>query len=273
MIVMVEQGRLGNQIFQYLALRSVARPHEKVRLMGFDQLRATFDGLDARFTAIDGSVLRHLRSIDYARLRRVSSLIPGFDLVEETTDGKALAPNARMRVCTPAWFQSPTALNSPALAQMSLKPELLDQARSAISGRTDCAFIHVRAGDYRTWPSPDAPAILSPQWYRTQLDELRRAGRLHAFVVGDEPEYVDEIAAVLPDSTVIRTDERVEFALLTQCRAGVLSASTFAYWGAYFAHRRAGGHFIAPQYWAGHASQAWFPPGIESPFLDYRPTF
>ncbi len=268
---MVEQGRLGNQIFQYLALRSVARPHETVRLLGFDQLRAGFDGLDARFTAIDNSPLRHLHSIDYARVRRLGRHIPGFDLIQETAEGEAVAPAARLRVCVPAWFQSPSVLNSAALARMSVKSELLDAARAAMGDHADCAFIHVRAGDYRTWPSVDAPAILSPQWYRTQLEELRRDGPLHAIVVGDEPGYVDEVAEALTDATVVRTDALVEFALLTQCRAGVLSASTFAYWGAYFAHRRAGGRFIAPQFWAGHASQAWYPPGIASPFLDYQP--
>ncbi|MDO9484501.1 MAG: alpha-1,2-fucosyltransferase [Actinomycetota bacterium] len=270
MIVMVEQGRLGNQIFQYLALRSVARPGERIQLMGFDQLRATFDGLDARFTAIDTSMLRHLRSINYARIRRASSFVPGLDLVEETVDGQPVAPSARMRICVPAWFQSPTVLSTSALAAMQVKPALVQAARSVVSQHADYAFIHVRAGDYRTWPSAEAPAILSPAWYRTQLGELRLEGPLHAFVVGDEPEYVDEVADALTDATVVRADELTEFALLTQCSAGVLSASTFAYWGAYFAHRQKGGHFIAPQYWAGHASHAWYPPGIASPFLDYR---
>jgi len=269
---MVEQGRLGNQIFQYLALRDAARPGESIRLLGFDQLRETFDGIDARFTSIDGSALRHLRSIDYARVRGIGTHVPGFALIEETDDGRAVAPAARMRVSVPAWFQSPRALSSPALPSMRVKPRLVQRAVAAMGGHTDAAFVHVRAGDYRTWPSEQAPAILSPQWYRAQLDELRRSGPLHAFVVGDEAAYVEEVAAALTDVTIVRAGALVEFALLTQCRAGVLSASTFAYWGAWFASRGAGGRFIAPQYWAGHASQAWYPPGIQSPFLEYRPT-
>ena len=34
MITMVESGRVGNQIFQYLGLRSVAAPGEKIILFG-----------------------------------------------------------------------------------------------------------------------------------------------------------------------------------------------------------------------------------------------
>ena len=64
MIFMVESGRLGDQVFQYLALRRCARDGEVIRPFGFDQLSSVFDGVDATLTSIDENPLRRLQSMD-----------------------------------------------------------------------------------------------------------------------------------------------------------------------------------------------------------------
>ena len=67
---MVEAGGLDNQIFQYVGLRSVTRPHENIMLFGFDSLFATFDGIQTRHVSIENSPLRHLASINYESVNR-----------------------------------------------------------------------------------------------------------------------------------------------------------------------------------------------------------
>lgn len=277
MIAMVESGRLGNQIFQYAALRSVAKRRETLLLLGFDQLRSTFDGVDARFVTISTSPLRHLATLDYGRLGRVAAVLPGVGMIDEDEVAHARRETrAAWAVARPSWFQSAGVLQSRALASLSVKRPFVDRARAFLSDvgmhPSSTAFVHVRAGDYRTWPSPEHPAILSAEWYRSRIDEMRASRpELAVVAIGDEAAYTDEVISNVPDAVAYRADEASEFALMTICGAGILSASSFAYWGAYFAKRAdPAALMLGPQYWAGHAQRRWYPPNIAAPFIDYR---
>ena len=102
MIVMVEAGRLGNQIFQYVGLRSVTRPRENIMLLGFDSLFATFDGIQARHVSIENSPLRHLASVNYESVNRWTAMLPGLSTMGESAIGEPDRPSTRNSICDPA---------------------------------------------------------------------------------------------------------------------------------------------------------------------------
>ena len=77
MILMVEAGGLGDQISQYVGLRSVTRPRENIMLFGFDSLFATFDGIQARHVSIQNSPLQHLASVNCDSVDRWTANLPG----------------------------------------------------------------------------------------------------------------------------------------------------------------------------------------------------
>ena len=134
MIAMVESGRIGNQIFQYAALRAVARPREPLLLLGFDQLRSTFDGVQARFVTIATSPLKHLVSLDYERMARVTAVLPGLGLISEDDAAHARRDTgAAWALARPSWFQSADILRSPALAALSVKPVFASRARAFLA--------------------------------------------------------------------------------------------------------------------------------------------
>lgn len=276
MLAMVEEGRLGNQLFQYAALRSEARPGERLMLFGFDQLKETFDGVDAQFVHIASNPLKHLVSLDYSRLSRITDRIPGVSSVKENDEAMPIRGGGRIEIVHPSWFQSPAFLDSPAVSTLKIKDQLATAAKSLLrelnpSG-APCAFIHVRAGDYRTWPSPETPAILPPHWYAEQAAALSaRVPGIHFIGVGDEPGYVREVMSSIENSSCAHAGFGEEFALMSQCQHGVLSASSFAYWAAWFAKRHSpAGFFLAPEHWAGHASSHWYPANIASDFLTFE---
>ena len=274
---MVESGRLGNQLFQYLALRSVAKSNERIVLFGFDQLKSTFDGLDAHFVHIETNPLKHLVSIDYSRVQRMSAGLPGLGIIREDDKARpARNPASSLAIALPSWFQSDTFLGSLALQSLQVKPHLLESTHRFLTSHglngASTAFVQVRAGDYRLWPTPEKPAILPPSWYRDRIAELRlHRPELTIVAIGDEPSYTQEVITGLPDSLIFNSDYAAEFALMTVCSGGVLSASSFAYWGAYFAKRNyPQGAYLAPRFWAGHATGSWWPDHIQASFIDYR---
>ena len=149
-------------------------------------------------------------------------------------------------------------------------------ARSELTRRSltpeSTAFVHARGGDYRTWPSRESAAILPVSWYAEQVADMRaREADLELVVVGDDPELGSELADVIGGHHIQTGSESIDLALLATCQAGILSASSFAYWGAHFAHAAGSqGPFIAPEFWIGHRTQQWYPPFIQADFLDYR---
>lgn len=276
MIIMIESGRLGNQVFQYLALRSCARAGEGIQLFGFDQLDSVFTGVQAKFTSIQANPLRHLQSIDSRRLGRLAKLLPATGIISEDSTGNAVVESrGRLMLAAPSWFQNSNILAEPALALMQVRESWLARAHAILAelGLTPelTAFVHVRAGDYRTWPSAEHPAILTPDWYSRQAAQLKESvPDLQFIIIGDEPAYRAEVTRAIPTSVEIESTFETEFALMTICASGILSASTFAFWGAYFAHReRPGSLFIAPEFWAGHRCKTWYPSSLQATFLTY----
>lgn len=275
-IIMIESGRLGNQIFQYLALRHCASEQERIWLLGFDQLNDVFTGIDARFTSIHGNPLRHLQSIDSNTLANIARMIPSASLITEDEHGSPLASDhTKLRFASSSWFQNAQLLENAAVDPLNVREHWLARARSSLGGAEldprFTAFVHARAGDYRTWPSADFPAVLDLAWYADQAEALSREfPGLRFAVIGDEPGYRSEVAAAIPNSVEIDAGFETEFALMTLCHSGVLSASTYALWGAFFAKRaHSEGRFIAPQYWAGHRRGEWYPSAIQTDFLTY----
>jgi hypothetical protein len=275
MIVMVEEGRLGNQVFQYAALRTACRPNERLWLLGFDQLRETFTGIDARFSHIASNPLKHLVTLNYDRVRTLSRFVPMTGMVNESTESMVVRQPSRVSISQPAWYQTDAYANSEAVRRLRVREDHLERAQAVLEANglsgARTAFVHVRAGDYRQWPTAEAPAILSPEWYRAQIMRLRESDSTVAVIgIGDEPEYVAEVMSSVPNGFTAREDYATEFALMSLCASGILSASSFAYWGAVFARRTfPNGTYIAPRFWAGHATQSWYPPNIQTNSLSY----
>ena len=48
-------------------------------------------------------------------------------------------------------------------------------------------------------------------------------------------------------------NEEIDFSMMTRCSDGILSASSFAWWGACFSKiNNPDGIFLAPKFWLGH---------------------
>ena len=83
-----------------------------------------------------------------------------------------------------------------------------------------------------------------------------RKADLEFVVVGDDPELGSELANVIGGNHIQTGSESIDLALLATCQAGILSASSFAFWGAHSARASGSqGPFIAPEFWIGHGTQ------------------
>ena len=282
MIIFFENGRLGNQIFQYCALKKF---HKKgsIFLVGMRSLKTMFTGVEV----VGGTnwvwklIERFIFHLAQGPLHILAKKLRVIGFVEEelTAKGsKLIVQNGffkNLYYCSQIYFQSENMIENSVAEKIELKPELLNLASIYLMKlpceRTATFFVHVRRGDYLNWPSRSAPAVLPLIWYQEQMNLVRSKYAKPFFViVSDDGLYADEMFGHCEDVLVSYENEELDFALMSRCDGGILSASSFAWWAAYFARRNnKDAFFIAPLYWVGHCSKIWHPQNIETSWLTY----
>ncbi|WP_186517603.1 alpha-1,2-fucosyltransferase [Synechococcus sp. PROS-9-1] len=133
-------------------------------------------------------------------------------------------------------------------------------------------FVHIRRGDYLRWPSLQSPAVLSLSWYLKAIEVITKYSPKSTFIfMGDDLMYLEDIFGSRPDSFISQNSPQIDLMLMSLCHHGILSASSFAWWGAKYCslYHDLDPFCLAPKYWIGHRSQQWYPPFMETPNLTY----
>jgi len=282
MIIFFESGQLGNQLFQYCALKSMPGKGP-LYLIGMQSLKTIFLGVEvAGGKKLDKFIERLIRFLGQAKIEILARKFRLFGLIEEQqpSDGSWIQQRRGflkdIYYCDSAYFQSEDLHAQSVASTLELRPDLSVQATSIFKDfpqdRTETFFVHVRRGDYFSWPSTEAPAVLPPDWYQAQMDMVRsRCGKPFFVVVSDEAAYADEVFADCLDVYVSHESQGVDFALMAKCDGGgVLSPSSFSWWGACFVRRaNKDAFFVAPLFWGGHRKGEWHPEGVETSWINY----
>lgn len=270
-LVFPENGRLGNQLFQYFGLCAARIPEETVHLIGFASLAHGFTGLDSSpIRTHVGSSRIFSRFLRWASTTRFSVDLGARSLYSQAD--AFIGP----RVVRRAYFQTPEVLNLGAQSSVDFAEDVYERAQEALLNlgiSSGFSFIHVRTGDYTRWPSAAAPAVLPDAWIESAANSLRQiAGNRPIIVLGDD--YADSlIIADRLQAHHVHVSETVDMCLMSMAQSGVLSASTFALWGANFARSRNGapGPWFAPKFWGGIRLNRWHPDSLIVDWLTYLP--
>ena len=284
MILVRSQGRLGNQLFLYSAVSQKRRDKELVVLVGFLELRKLFTKLPGRVIwlplphAFDLAVKRFFKSLATAN-RRACRCVR-----EASGDSRKLS---RGRSCiVPLVFEfglCQSAEEAPLAPVSSLLPARRDALPWLDSGKGwlarlgldegEYAFVHLRFGDYLDFSAHGLSPALPPSWYTSGIDALtKRVGQIPVVVLSDDIERAKAYLAHRSGLYFVAVDEATTFGLMVMARHGILSASTFSWWGSRLATAASnqGQIFLAPNYWMGFRAKRWFPhEGLRSEHLTF----
>jgi len=279
MIVFFEYGRLGNQLFQYAALKELY-PTQRILFIGCGELRQALASVDA--IIIKKEKLPRLLLAGLKRLFPALAKIHIIGTIQESRENSRYAvKKARgalsIYLLKPSDFQHSTMLEK-IKPSLMLNDVLFRKAsdwlneKNIKSNNENLVFVHVRRGDYLTWPSREYPAVLDKHWYIQAMDQVRAKVKNPIFLLlSDDPYYAKDCFGDQPDILISENDMLVDLALMSQCQHGILSASSFAWWGAWFskAHNTDEGTYIAPKYWGGHRKNEWMPEGFITNWITY----
>ncbi len=280
MIIYFEYGRLGNQIFQFATINRLY-PDERFVIFGFDDLSNLFENLNAKIfkkTSIPRFSFSLIRIfIEFLAKTKIISSIRESETFDTEKLDSTVGLLRKIKLFYPSYFQS-YAFSNAAHPRLKIRSAIERTANDWLlsHGCGDqyerLVFVNIRRTDYLSWPTDKSPAVLSAKWYGAAMDQMRaRLSHPIFIIVTDDYHYAWDLFGDRSDVFISRNGHLVDFALMQLCCHGVLSPSSFAWWGAWYSRGRLKCHhiYLAPRYWVGHREQTWFPKHFVTDWMTY----
>jgi hypothetical protein len=283
MIIVKSEGRLGNQLFVLAALLRETEGKHRITLVGFEDVGWLMSGHLKKVYKISYApsfFFRHWKKTSHIlallskmRLLKTVRLSPNSEALEFDP---GILPVARFAA---GYCQKEKLIDVSRLATLwsweSARREKLLASWGLVQKRHSLhmtCFVHVRRGDYLFWPSADFPAALPAEWFREQMERVKKSTQkdVRFLIFSDDPTYCSHEFTGIPNTQVADLSAEESFLVMSHCDAGILSASTFSWWAARLAALDSSGPFYAPRYWFGWPQRQWDrEPSRDSEFLEW----
>lgn len=273
--ICIAYGRMGNQLFLASFLDSILEDGDRVLSLGMGEFMDGFDwpGIDARDNSelkfrkrfkrpifLLGRLAGRLRLVDIIRqrLRPFETVNGSFEMYDDDYSWtKGLF--SRFVFLDRCYFQTPQ--NAP--PRFKLKEKYLQKARAFLETLPDrpTAFIHMRRGDYRDFSQFGQSPLLPTNYFRRGAEEIAAKHPDVQFILLSDS--IDEARSALSAENlhVFAGDNPYEdFGMMTLCDGGVMSNSTFSWWGSFFCRRKL--PLVAPRGWMAPGLGFTYPPRI-----------
>jgi hypothetical protein len=275
MVFHYSYGQLGNQLFHYAFLKTVTKPGQLIVTSNFAELSKLcllpdkiihFRHAVFKYSVPILKLAAWLRLFSWYRPLHVSSHGVNFEN-NQVVYKKGVLP---VTVLFPGYFQSEAMFNPECIAHLAIREEHLEKARKYLEGIPEnChqVFVHVRRGDYLTIDFHGLRDTALPvSYYLKQIEWFRQniANPFFIFLT-DDYSYVMENFGHIEPSLVSRDTKYTDLAIMSLCRSGIMSNSSFSWWGGYFMKNRE--HLFGPRHWLGFAKGIEIPQGVFPEFV------
>lgn len=269
------QGRLGNQLFHLAALDKMCRFHDVGILIGSRGLRQNFVWKRRNVIILSRRADRLCRLLRSLAARGLAS----YYTEEKLTEGvpcpfesgrlerktRSLVP---LSFVENAYLQSDAWIGEKFRQRLHFKSETL-QAVDAFAAQHSIAwattiFVHVRRTDYTGFSINDSGSVALPaSYYRQGIQKLETQLRVSTvLIVTDDPQYATDEFADVSRKIVVSRSPDFDLCVMSRCATGVLSASSFSWWGAMLGPLRA--RPVAPRHWIGWRVGTTIPSAVVS---------
>lgn len=264
------EGRLGNQIFQYVFLKTIQRNNEKIIVSGFEDLKEVFEIDDIVYL---NKKNRWIRAFLFRIIKPImlflsqKKVINSISIKHEEVLSKYRRESIDFKeekglfifftFVKLGFFQSEKFFDDAIASQLKLKDIYLNKADKfldVIPKSSNKIFIHIRRGDYKDYTVYGKSTLLPISYYKEQIDWFLENRKDYFFIfLSDEPEFIEKEFSYLDNKLIsIDNDFGTDLAIMTKCNSAILSPSSFGWWGSYLMKNR--DIVFAPKYWLGFSS-------------------
>ena len=255
-------GRLGNQMFQYAALRGIAANK------GYDWCIPPF-GIQRidNYSLANCFLMEDVKSTNQYLLDRGFAPVvmeKQYHFDQELLD---LCPND---VSIQGFFQTEkyfAGIRDVIRKEFTFHEDLVTPIVEFLNELKDPIFLHVRRGDPNLvdargfkWSYTQCSSQHPPQTLEYYEEALKRFPEdQEVVIVSDSPEWVMEQELFKPDRFYVSTPEEkypdgsytpyVDLSIMYHCKGGIIANSSLSWWGAWL--QNGAGKIIAPKNWFG----------------------
>jgi hypothetical protein len=276
MILFLSDGRLGNQLFQYAFLNTVAKNNEKILTANMEQFIEKFD--------IDNTNFQHFVFGKYCKFL-IHKLLKPFlmlcvklkliDYITQNNNATSALPTfttqkglLSIKLVETNFFQSEKFFDNTKV-DFRVKEHYRSEAKeffSQISKKYTKIFVHVRRGDYIFESYQGFQGIDLPKsYFENAMKEITKDIEDPFFIfLSDDFSYVECCFENVQNKIISKNSMATDLEIMSLCEYGIVSNSSFSWWGAYMMKNRK--MVIFPKYWYGWKSK------IES-HIDIQPNW
>ncbi len=261
MIAVKFDGRLGNQLFQYVFLKYLQQRNSK-SLVFFTNphhayIQKYFD-LENFDNYLMGSKAYSAVTRFLPRILRFKSIYIHNWIIPKEFDIK----NWSLYI---GYFQSDyyyqQLKNKPSF---NLKKEFKDQFNALYGNlyqQNKIVAVHIRRTDYMNYGERRKRDISLPMaYFKTRLESIENIENYKVIFVSDDIEHVKEVFPAQENFIFSSNNEIIDFQIIQNADISIISNSTFAWWATYLSPKN--NTVYAPKNWFGFKIGAEHPRGI-----------
>lgn len=279
MILFFENGRLGNQLFQYHGLKNYF-PNHKLIFFGFSSLSSSLNSIDVLFikSKTNSLLIKLFRKMLFllSDIRILGKIIE----IESNKNFKLNISKGilwNIFIAQNIYFQHNSYINkiiNPPKLKKKYSYNAIEwlKKKNIFYNSPNLVFVHIRRGDYLSWPNKKFPAVLNLSWYENNILFMKKRIKNPIFIVmGDDANYLKNAFKESNNLVVSENSHIVDLCIMGLCSHGILSASSFAWWGALYSKsfNKNKNYYIAPKFWAGHRLKKWIPKYFYTEWITY----
>jgi len=269
LLVFFAKGQLGNQLFQYVFLKTIQKKDESILVSGFDDLNLVFQISDISYlnkknlaARIVGRIFKRFLYL-LSSVRIIDSIQVIHDKYSDTFDRETTkyirikGLISSLTYVKIGYFQSESFFEKKIAQQLKIKREYLNLANDFLSQCPEgshLVFVHIRRGDYENFLVFGKSAVLPLSYYKDQIKYFVKNQSNCFFVfLSNDPKFVKKEFSFI-DNKIISSGAHfgTDLAIMTKCQSAILSPSSFGWWGSYLIKNRE--TVFAPKYWVGFNS-------------------
>lgn len=119
----------------------------------------------------------------------------------------------------------------------------------------DLVSIHLRVGDYKMFP--DHHPICSVEYYKKAIEEFDNENCLFLIFSDESEAFLENFFYFIKNKIILKTNnDGVDLCLMSKCHHNIIANSSFSWWGAWF-NENENKKVIAPTPWFGKAYSQW----------------
>lgn len=235
-------GRLGNQMFQYAAVKGIAAHHGyEVIIPKHDQKMRDPFGFDLKIEIHEPFLMSSLGRLGIVQgVNEVKERMFTYDeeLVETCPDNTSLSGFFQ----TEKYFKH---VKEDLKKDFTFHKEILNPCKEMMEDVGEAISLHVRRTDYTTNPNH---AALDLSYYQEALNRMPQG--VPVIIFSDDTEWCKKQDIFDGDRFMVSEsdNQHVDLCLMTLCKYHINANSSFSWWGSWLADSE---RVVAPKKWFG----------------------